>query len=61
MLKMSPTQLAKNLSLLVDVAKDAEVGIDSGDCEDKTVKRSPRSKNLNRASYLTPKARLAFT
>ena len=40
-----------------------EVGIinDGNNCKDKTIKRSA-SKNLNRAtSYLTPKARLAFT
>ena len=37
--------------------------VSSGDCEDKTVERSPLiSKNLNGAtSYLTLKARLAFT
>ena len=45
------------------MTEDAEVDcIGVGDCENKTVKRSPlTSKNLNRAmSYLTSKARLAF-
>ena len=60
MLRTSPTQSAKNLSLLVDVAKNVEVGVDGGNCEDETVKKSPHSKNLNRAGYLTTKARLAF-
>ena len=61
MLRASPTQSAKNLSLLVDVAKNAEVGVGVSDCEDKTVGRSP-SKNLNGAtSYLTPNARQTFT
>ena len=37
------------------------VGINGGNCEDKTVKRLP-SKNLNQATdYLTLKVRLAFT
>ena len=47
----------------MDVAKRNEIGIIGGgsNCKDKTVKKLP-SKNLNRAtSYLTPKARLAFT
>ena len=61
MLKTSPTRSTKNLSLLVNVAGDAEVGVDGGDCENRTVKRSPHSKNLNGAGYLIPKARLAFT
>ena len=61
MLKTNETQSAKNLSLLVDVPEDAEVNIGSGDCENGTVKRSPRSKNLNGAGYLTLEARLAFT
>ena len=56
------TWSAKNLSSLI--AKNAEVSsIGGGDCEDKTVERSPFiSKNSNKAaSYLTPEARLAFT
>ena len=61
MFRTSPTQSAKNLSLLVDVAEDAEVGVDDGDRKDGMVERSPRFKNLNGASYLTPKSRLAFT
>ena len=46
------------------MVENAEVAsINSGDCEDETVKRSPlTSKNSNGAiSYLTPKARLTFT
>ena len=46
----------------MDVAESDEVGIisDDGDCENKTVERSP-SKNSNWAiGYLTPKARLEF-
>ena len=47
----------------MEMAKSNEVGGDSGgDREDKTVKRSPCSKNLNGATdYLTPDARGAFT
>ena len=47
----------------MEVAESDEVGGgDDGDCEDRTVKRSPRSKNLNRATdYLTRDARQAFT
>ena len=61
MLRASQTRSAKNLSLLVDMAEDAEVGVDGSDCEDKTVGRSP-SKNSNGATgYLTPNARQAFT
>ena len=62
MLGTSPTQLAENLSLLVGMAKDAEVGVSGGNCEDKTGRKSLRSKNSNGVtSYLTPKARLACT
>ena len=61
MLRTSPTQSAKNLSLLVDIVEDAEVGADSGDRKDGTVKRSLRSKNSNGASYLTLETRLTFT
>ena len=53
---------AENLSL--SMVEDAEVGsVGSGDCEDGIIKKSPLiSKNLNGAtSYLTPKAKLAFT
>ena len=56
------TWLGKNSSSLI--AEDAEVSsVSGGNCEDKTVKRSPlTSKNLNGAmDYLIPKARLAFT
>ena len=61
MLRASPTQSAKNLSLLVDMAEDAEVGVDGGDCEDEMVGRLP-SKNSNGATgYLTPDARQAFS
>ena len=59
---LKTTQSAENLTLLM--AKDDEVGsVGDGNCEDKTIKRSSlTSKNLNKAtSYLTPKARLAFT
>ena len=46
------------------MAKDAKVGSIGcgGDCEDKTVKKSPlTSKNSNRATgYLTPSAKQAF-
>ena len=61
MLRMSSIQSVRNLSLLVDVAEDAEVAVNDGDYKDRTVKRSPRSKNFNGAGYLIPKARLAFT
>ena len=46
---------------MAENAKISSIG-DGGDCEDKTVKRSPLIfKNLNGATgYLTPKARLAF-
>ena len=60
---LQTTRLSKNSPLLIDVAECDEVGTisSSGDCEDKTVKRSP-SKNSNRAiGYLTPKTSLAFT
>ena len=63
MLKTSfTTQSGEYLLLLVDVTEDAEVNfVDGSDCEDKTVKRSLRSKNSNRAiGYLTPKTMLAF-
>ena len=61
MLRASPTRSAKNLLLLVNMAEDAEVGVDGGDREDKMVGRSP-SKNSNKATgYLTPDARQAFT
>ena len=45
------------------MAENAEVGSIGGDCENKTVERSPlRSKNSNRATgYLTPDAKQAFT
>ena len=61
-LMLRTTQSAQNLASLM--TKDTEVGsISTGNCRDKTVKKSPlTSKNSNRAiSYLTPKARLAFT
>ena len=61
MVRTSPTRSAKNLLSLVDVAEDAEIGVDGGDLEDETVERSLHSKNLNRTGYLTSKARLAFT
>ena len=61
MLRTSLTQSAKNLLLLIDVAEDAEVDVDGSYREDKTVKRSPRFKNSNKAGYLTPEARLVFT
>ena len=60
MLRASPTQLAKNSSLLVDMAEDAEIGVGGGDREDKTAGRLT-SKNSNGAtSYLIPDARQAF-
>ena len=46
------------------MAEDAEIGsVGGGDCKDEMVKRSSlTSKNSNRAtSYLTSKARFAFT
>ena len=61
MLRTSLIWSAENSSLLVDMAENAEFGVDGCDHKDRTVKRSPRSKNLNRAGYLTWKARLAFT
>ena len=61
MLIIRQIQSAENLLLLVNIVKDAEVGVGDGNCEDKIVERSPCSKNLNSAGYLTPKARLAFT
>ena len=61
MLRASSTQSAKNLSSLVDMAEDAEVGVCGGDCKDETVGRLP-SKNSNKATcYPTPNARRAFT
>ena len=61
MLKASPTWSTENLSLLVDMADDAEVGVSGGDYEGKTVGRSP-SKNLNGATgYLTSNTRWTFT
>ena len=47
----------------MDVAESDKFGSgDSGDCEDKTVKKSPYSKNLNKAmDYLTPDTRQVFT
>ena len=61
MLKMSfITKSSKNLLLSIDVAEIDEAGVGGGDCEDKTVERSP-SKNSNRAmGYLTPNARRVF-
>ena len=62
MLRTSPTQLAKNLSLLVNVAEDDEVVVDVDDCKNETGGRSPHSKKINGATtYLTPEVRLAFT
>ena len=61
MLKPSLTWWTKNPSLLVDVADNTGVNVDGGDHEDRIVKRLLRSKNLNGAGYLTPKARLTFT
>ena len=61
MLRMSSTQSAKNLSLLLNVAENAKIGIDGSNCENGTVEKLPRSKNLNWAGYLIPKARSAFT
>ena len=57
MLRASPTQSAKNLSLLVDMAEDAGAGVGGGDCKDETVEKS-LSKNSNGATdYLTPDGR----
>ena len=62
MLRISPTGSAKNLSVLVDIAENAEVGVGDGDCKDKTDEKLTRSKNWNRAiGYLTPYAKQAFT
>ena len=48
----------------MDLAKSDEIDSSAssdGNCEDRTVKRSPYVKNLNRAtSYLTPNARQYF-
>ena len=46
----------------MDIVEVDEIRVGAGgDCEDKTVKRSP-SKNSNRATgYLIPNARRAFT
>ena len=46
----------------MDVAESDEVGGGGDDCKNGTVKRSPRSQNLNGGTdYLTPNARQAFT
>ena len=61
-LRTSPTWSAKNLSLLIDLVENAEVGVGGSDREDETNRRSPNSKNTNGArGYLTLKAKLAFT
>ena len=59
----SPTRLSKNLQSSMGMAESEEVSdADGGDCEDGTIKRSLRSKNLNRAmGYLTPNARQTLT
>ena len=62
MFRTTPTQSVENLSLLLYVAKDAEVGVCSSDCKNKTDKKLHHSKNLNGAmGYLTPNAKQAFT
>ena len=61
MLRTSPTQSAKNLSSLVNMAEDAEVGVGNGDHEDEMVKRSLSKNSSGVISYLTPNARQAFT
>ena len=49
------------LSLLVNVAEDAEVGVSDADCKDETNKKLPCSKNSNGAtSYLIPNAKQTF-
>ena len=48
----------------MDVAESDEFGIVGGDnnCDDKTVKKSPCFKNLNKTTdYLTSNAKQAFT
>ena len=58
MLRISLTRLVKNLLILVNVAKDAEVGVGGGNCKDKTDKKLPRSKNLKGATdIITPNAK----
>ena len=53
-------QSAKNSLLLI--VKDTEIGYAGVDYKDETVKKSPRSKNTNKATgYSTPKARLTLT
>ena len=60
---LKTTWSAKNLSL--SIAEDAEIGSigGSGDCEDKTVKKSPLiSKNSNGTTgYLTSDVKQPFT
>ena len=57
---LKTTRLAENLSLSL-MAKDAEIDIRDGDCEDETVEKS-LSKSSNRAiGYLIPDTRQAFT
>ena len=63
MLQISSTiRSSKNSLLSIDMAESDEFGIGSGgDYKDGTVKRSTRSKNLNRAiGYLTSDAGRAF-
>ena len=61
MLRTSPPQSAKNLSLLVDVAEDAEVAVSDGDYKKETDERSPRFENLNKiTSYLNPNTKKTF-
>ena len=63
MLKTSSTiESGKNLSWFIDMADNTEIGIISGNYEDKTVEKSPPTfKNLNRVGYLIFSARVTFT
>ena len=64
MLQTSSTiRSSKNLLLSIDVVESDEIGNGSGgDCKNRMVKKSLRSKNLNRATvYLTPDIRQSFT
>ena len=48
MLKTSPTQSINNWLLLIDMAENPDIGIDSNNCKYEMDKRSPGSKNLNK-------------
>ena len=59
----STTKSLKNLLLTIYITRSNKVyGSDGGNCEDRTIEKSIRFKNLNKATgYLSPKAKQAFT